>query len=116
MLFSMQCPDSLRNSVSRTEDYEDYNKSIDTPSEKGLAKLHRNVMYAMQTNMRHQTQWSMMMQQAFELEDRIMNDISLNKQYKHSFPVMRHSLVQKFYTPQIGKILFNIDFLSLSQY
>lgn len=106
LILIFQCPESLRSSVSRTEDYEDYNKSIDTPSEKSLAKLHRNVMYAMQTNTRHQTQWNMMLQQAFELEDRILNDISVDRQYKHSFPVLRPQLVTKVYTPQMGRYLF----------
>ncbi|XP_060552917.1 G-protein coupled receptor-associated protein LMBRD2-like [Ruditapes philippinarum] len=96
-----KCPDSVRNSVSRTEDYEDYNKSIETPSEKALVKLHRNVIYAMQTNKRHQTQWSMMMQKSFELEDRILNDMSIDKRYKHSFPVQRNRIVQRFFTPNI---------------
>jgi len=99
-----KCPETLSSSISRNEDYEDYNKSIDTPSEKALAKLHRNVMYAMQTNQRHQTQWNMMMQQAFELEDRILNDISVDKHYKHSFPVLRHHILQRIYNPQVGKL------------
>ena len=98
--------------MSRTEDYEDYNKSIETPSEKALVKLHRNVIYAMQTNKRHQTQWSMMMQKSFELEDRILNDMSIDKRYKHSFPVQRNRIVQRFFTPNIGTEVFLI-FLKL---
>ncbi|KAL4235670.1 LMBR1 domain-containing protein 2 [Mactra antiquata] len=96
-----KCPESLKSSVSRTEDYEDYNKSIETPSEKALVKLHRNVIYAVQTNKRHQTQWSMMMQKAFELEDRILNDMSIDKNYKHSFPVARNKIFKQFYTPNV---------------
>ncbi|XP_052775817.1 G-protein coupled receptor-associated protein LMBRD2-like isoform X2 [Mya arenaria] len=96
-----KCPESVKNSISRNEDYEDYNKSIDTPAEKSLAKLHRNVIYAMQTNKRHQTQWSMMMQTAFNLEDQILNEMSVDKRYKHSFPVQRNKLMQQFFTPTI---------------
>ena len=92
----------MQTCASRTEDYEDYNKSIDTPSEKALVKLHRNVIHAMQTNKRHQTQWSMMMGQAFNLEDRIMNEMSVDKRYKHSFPVQRHWIVQRIYSSNAG--------------
>ena len=97
----------MRNSVSRTEDYEDYNKSIDTPSEKTLAKLHRNVIHAMQTNQRHQTQWSMMMKQAFDLEDVIMNEMSVDRRYKSSLPVQRRSLVQRIYSPTTGQCMLS---------
>ncbi|XP_052274566.1 G-protein coupled receptor-associated protein LMBRD2-like isoform X2 [Dreissena polymorpha] len=96
-----KCPETVRNSVSRTEDYEDYNKSIDTPSEKSLAKLHGSVIYSMQTNKRHQTQWSMMMQKAFDLEDLILNEVSMDRRYKHSFAVQRNAVLQKFFTPTV---------------
>lgn len=96
-----KCPESVRNSVSRTEDYEDYNKSIETPSEKALVKLHRNVIHAMQTHKRHQTQWNMMMQKALDLEDRKNNETSMDKRYMHSFPPIRNRIVQRFFTPSI---------------
>ena len=99
----------MKNSVSRTEDYEDYNKSIDTPSEKTLAKLHRNVIYAMQTNKRHQTQWNMMIEKAFNLEDLILNEMSADRRYKHSFPPQRSSILQKFYNPVVGMTWFFLN-------
>lgn len=97
----LKCPESMKTSVSRTEDYEDYSVSIDTPSESALVKMHRNVIYAMQTNTRHQTQWTNMMEKAFQLEDMIINEISADHKYKNSFPPGRHPLIQKIYTPKI---------------
>ena len=85
-------------------DYEDYNKSIDTPAEKSLVKLHRNVIHAMQTNTRHQTQWSNMMAKAFRLEDVIMNETSIDRRYKHSFSEGRPSFIRNIYTPTAGNV------------
>lgn len=97
----LKCPESMRKSISRNEDYEDYNKSIDTPSEKSLVKLHRNVIHAMQTNTRHQTQWNNMMKKAFSLQDILSNETSIDKRYKHSFSEGRPSFVRNIYTPTV---------------
>lgn len=97
----LRCPESLRNSASRNEDYEDYNKSIDTPSEKSLVKLHRNVIHYMQTNTRHQTQWNNMMKKAFSLQDVIQNEASLDRRYKHSFSEGRPNFIRNIYTPTV---------------
>ena len=45
-----KCPESVQETVRRStrEDYQDYNNPTETPTEKSLVRLHKNVIKAMQ--------------------------------------------------------------------
>lgn len=106
LLVSLQCPESMRHSVSRNkDDYEDYDTSRDTPTEKTLVKLHKRVIEKSQAHKRTHAQWNMLMERAFELEDIEANEGNRDRTFKHSFTPTNRGLLSTIYTPQAGIVL-----------
>ncbi|XP_011494522.1 PREDICTED: LMBR1 domain-containing protein 2 homolog isoform X1 [Ceratosolen solmsi marchali] len=85
-------PAELRDRMNRRQLPED--TPIDVPSEKALIRLHRNTIKSLQTLQRTETQWGILVDSIFDLEDIARNQISHDKKFKPTFPV-QHSLLQR---------------------
>ncbi|KAL5016235.1 hypothetical protein ScPMuIL_005824 [Solemya velum] len=97
-----KCPESMRQSVKKNiDDYEDYSKAQDTLSEKALVRLHKRVIRASQTNHRTQTQWNLLLEKCFDLEDMSANEGRQDRIYKHSFGDYNRGFWRSIYTPTI---------------
>ncbi|CAH1775347.1 unnamed protein product [Owenia fusiformis] len=82
----LKCPENLQNQVSRNrDDFQDFNNPTETPTEKSLVRLHKNVIKTSQTHRRTQTQWVTAMEKAVELEDIAANEISPDRKFRRSF-------------------------------
>jgi len=80
-----KCPESVQNSVQRNmDDYEDYNNPTETPTEKSLIRLHKSVIKRSQHYRRTQCQWSTLLEEAFQLEDIALNEVSSQRQFVRS--------------------------------
>ncbi|XP_033736886.1 G-protein coupled receptor-associated protein LMBRD2-like isoform X1 [Pecten maximus] len=98
----LKCPESLRQNVrSNNDDYEDYNKPQDVPSEKTLVRLHKRVIQATQTNHRTQAQWNNLMSKAYELEDISNNEGKTDHVFHSSHGQKTSSLLSSLYTPTV---------------
>ena len=103
---SLQCPESLQNSVKRNmDDYEDYNNPTETPTEKSLIRLHKSVIRASQQYRRTQCQWGNLIERTLELEDIDLNETSSNKKFLRSTESY-DGRFKRIYTPTVGKALF----------
>ncbi|OCU02596.1 hypothetical protein XELAEV_18008359mg [Xenopus laevis] len=100
-----KCPAEYQEKMGRNmDDYEDFEeKNISYPSEKTLVKLHKQVIYAVQRHRRTQVQWSILLEQAFHLEDVAKNETSAAKQFVHTFPHQEPEswIMRRLYTPTI---------------
>ncbi|XP_064153409.1 G-protein coupled receptor-associated protein LMBRD2a isoform X2 [Anguilla rostrata] len=83
-----KCPVDYQEKMGRNmDDYEDYDERRSTyPSEKSFAKLHKQVIYAVQRHNRTQVQWRILLEQAFHLEDVARNETSPSRLFVRSFP------------------------------
>ncbi|XP_021377021.1 LMBR1 domain-containing protein 2-like isoform X3 [Mizuhopecten yessoensis] len=96
------CPDSLRQNVcSNNDDYEDFNKPQDVPSEKTLVRLHKHVIQATQTNHRTQAQWNNLMSKAYELENISSNEGKTDRIFLSSNGRTTSGLWSSVYTPTV---------------
>eukprot|EP00066_Takifugu_rubripes_P029394 XP_011618660.1 PREDICTED: LMBR1 domain-containing protein 2-B-like [Takifugu rubripes] len=100
-----KCPVEYQEKMGRNmDDYEDFDDKQNTyPSEKSLAKLHKQVIYAVQRHNRTRVQWQMLLQQAIHLEDVAKNETSLTHQFVHSFPSAEPDgwFTRYIYTPTV---------------
>ncbi len=104
-----KCPESFRNNLRRNiEDYNDYDESSnsqrDIPNEKSLVALHSRLIKCLQINNRTVNQWSMMVQEAFLVEDILLNETNSNKTFMTTMPIQRNIVYQKFFNPTIGNL------------
>uniref|UniRef100_A0A674GKE1 LMBR1 domain containing 2 n=1 Tax=Taeniopygia guttata TaxID=59729 RepID=A0A674GKE1_TAEGU len=86
------------------DDYEDFDERQNSyPSEKSLAKLHKQVIYSVQRHRRTQVQWQILLEQAFYLEDVAKNESSATRQFVHTFHSQEpeNKIIQYFYTPTV---------------
>ncbi|OWF39089.1 LMBR1 domain-containing protein 2-like isoform X2 [Mizuhopecten yessoensis] len=98
----LKCPDSLRQNVcSNNDDYEDFNKPQDVPSEKTLVRLHKHVIQATQTNHRTQAQWNNLMSKAYELENISSNEGKTDRIFLSSNGRTTSGLWSSVYTPTV---------------
>ncbi|XP_064624618.1 G-protein coupled receptor-associated protein LMBRD2-like isoform X2 [Lineus longissimus] len=96
-----KCPENIQEFAKRRlRDEDDSNNPTETPTEKSLVRLHKRVIRAMQDHHRTQCQWSLLMEKAFELQDIAQNEVSLDRQFKHSFEP-EESVCKKCYNPTI---------------
>ncbi|XP_062410458.1 G-protein coupled receptor-associated protein LMBRD2B isoform X2 [Sardina pilchardus] len=82
-----KCPVDYQEKMGRNmDDYEDFDDKRNTyPSEKSLAKLHKQTIYAVQRHNRTRVQWQMLLEEAFHLEDVAKNETSSSREFVHSF-------------------------------
>ncbi|XP_078106971.1 G-protein coupled receptor-associated protein LMBRD2B-like [Sander vitreus] len=73
------------------------------PTKRGLIKLHKKVISAVQRHGQTQVQWSILLDQAFHLEDVAESQSSPVRHFNHSFPSVRHhSWIYRFiFTPTV---------------
>ncbi|KAG7269387.1 hypothetical protein CRUP_008391 [Coryphaenoides rupestris] len=81
----------------------DNQPTVDPPTKGGLTKLHKRVITAVQRQRQSQVQWSILLQQAFHLEDVAKSQGSPLRQLVHSFPSPQHAtpLRRFLYTPTV---------------
>nr|XP_043881826.1 G-protein coupled receptor-associated protein LMBRD2B-like [Solea senegalensis] len=73
------------------------------PTKNGLIRLHKKVISAVQRQSQTRVQWSILLDQAFHLEDVAKSQSSPVKHFFHSFPSTHgHSWIRRFiYTPTV---------------
>jgi len=73
-----------------------------TPDEKSLAKLHKQVMVALQTHRRTEAQWVEVIDRVYSLEDENKNQISNEKVFKRqTTPAGPTPLWRRIYSPSL---------------
>ncbi|CAB0039639.1 unnamed protein product [Trichogramma brassicae] len=92
-------PAEMKDMMNRRQLPDD--TPIDIPSEKALIRLHRNTIKSLQTLQRTETQWGILVEDIFNLEDIARNQTSHDKRFKPSFPVQRSGISRYFYNPVI---------------
>ncbi|KAK7868492.1 hypothetical protein R5R35_001901 [Gryllus longicercus] len=90
-------PVELRERMNRRQLPDD--TPTDAPSEKALIRLHRQVIKALQTAHRTETQWSLLVDDILVLEDVVRNQVSHDRHYKPTFQPDRASWLRVFITP-----------------
>ncbi|XP_044287117.1 G-protein coupled receptor-associated protein LMBRD2 isoform X1 [Varanus komodoensis] len=100
-----KCPPEYQERMGRNmDDYEDFEERPNTyPTEKSLAKLHKQVIYSVQRHRRTQVQWQILLEQAFYLEDVAKNETSATHQFVHTFQSQEpeNKIIQYLYTPTV---------------
>ncbi|XP_071811243.1 G-protein coupled receptor-associated protein LMBRD2-like isoform X2 [Apostichopus japonicus] len=98
-----KCPDTFQDSlVKHLDDFQDYGQRKEQiPSEKDLVKLHSKVIYAMQSRRRTSTQWDILVEKAFELEDVKSNESNHSKNYHHTYDPNYNGLKSYICTPNV---------------
>lgn len=92
-------PIELRDRMSRRQLPED--TPIDVPSEKSLIRLHKQVIKSLQVLQRTETQWKILVEKIFALEDVLKNLTSMDRRFKHTFPKPKSTFVRFIYSPLI---------------
>lgn len=73
----------------------------DAPSEKALVRLHKQVIKSLQYLQRTETQWNILVQKIFTLEDTLKNLNSRDKTFKHTFEKTKPLFSRFVYTSTI---------------
>lgn len=85
------------------------------PSLKALVRLHKQVIKALQTLQRTQTQWGLLLEEVLHLEDVAANQRSREHRFKPSFSRTRSAVARLLYTPAIGTIqLLNFKLIHIT--
>lgn len=92
-------PVELKDRMNRRQLPDD--TPTDTPSEKSLIRLHRQIIKALQTLQRVETLSGIMVNKIFDLEDVEKNQVSHERRFKSTFPVHRSFLLRIIYNPVI---------------
>uniref|UniRef100_A0A3Q4H091 LMBR1 domain containing 2a n=1 Tax=Neolamprologus brichardi TaxID=32507 RepID=A0A3Q4H091_NEOBR len=72
------------------------------PTKRVLVKLHEKVVSAVQRHNQTQVQWSILLEQAFHLEDVAKSQNNSLRHFTHSFPLAHHGWIRRFiYTPTV---------------
>lgn len=92
-------PVELRDRMNRRQLPDD--TPTDIPSEKVLIRLHRQVIKALQTAHRTETQWGLLVDDILSLEDVVRNQVSHDRHYKPTFQPDRPGWLRIFITPTL---------------
>ncbi|KRT79245.1 hypothetical protein AMK59_8670 [Oryctes borbonicus] len=74
---------------------------IDCPNEKAFIRIHKQVIKALQVLQRTETQWNLLVEKIFSLEDVMKNLNSRDRMFKHTFETPRNKLTRFFYNSTI---------------
>lgn len=100
-----KCPDTFKAVVSnptrRRNSDSDANFPVQTPTEKSLIRVHRQLIKALKTQRRTHTQWNILIDRALQLEDISRNEDSNERCFKTAFQVARSQWIRALYTPTI---------------
>lgn len=94
-------PAELKDRMNRRQLPDD--TPTDTPTEKALIRLHRQTIKALQTLQRIETQWGILVDKIFYLEDVAKNQVSHDRRFKQAFPTHRSLPFRIIYNPVVGK-------------
>ncbi|EFN82289.1 LMBR1 domain-containing protein 2 homolog [Harpegnathos saltator] len=92
-------PAELKDRMNRRQLPDD--TPTDTPTEKSLIRLHRQTIKALQTLQRIETQWGILVDKIFDLEDVAKNQVSHDRRFKQAFPTHRSLPFRIIYNPVI---------------
>nr|XP_040052232.1 G-protein coupled receptor-associated protein LMBRD2B-like [Gasterosteus aculeatus aculeatus] len=97
-----KCPSEYKEELGRTVESSGGEQNV-PPTKRGLIKLHKKVISAVQSHGQTQVQWSILLEEAFHLEDVAKSQSSPIRQFIHSSPSERHaSWIHRFiYTPTV---------------
>lgn len=95
-----KCPTRYQEEMGRNVENPSENRAI--PTKSGLIKLHQKVISAVQRHSQTQVQWSLLLDEAFHLEDIAKSESSPLRVITKSFSSNRPGWVRKFiYTPTV---------------
>lgn len=92
-------PPELRERMNRRQLPDD--TPTDAPSDKALVRLHKQVIKALQTQHRTETQWGLLVDRIVMLEDVARNQVSHDQRYKPTFQPPRSFWLRVIYSPTI---------------
>ncbi|KAJ4439657.1 LMBR1 domain-containing protein 2 homolog [Periplaneta americana] len=92
-------PPELRERMNRRQLPDD--TPTDAPSDKALVRLHKQVIKALQTQHRTETQWGLLVDRIVMLEDVARNQVSHDHRYKPTFQPPRSFWLRVIYSPTI---------------
>lgn len=92
-------PTELRDRMNRKQLPDD--TPTDLPSEKALIRLHKQTIKSLQVLQRTETQWNILVEKIFDLEDTLKNQISRDHRFKRTFPKDRTWFTRFLYTSTI---------------
>ncbi|KAM9360954.1 G-protein coupled receptor-associated protein LMBRD2a [Symphorus nematophorus] len=97
-----KCPTEYREEMERNGESSGGEQNA-LPTKRSLIKLHKKVITAVQRHSQTQVQWSILLDEAFHLEDVAKSQTSMVRQFIHSFPsAHHHSWIQRFiYSPTV---------------
>ncbi|XP_034728132.1 G-protein coupled receptor-associated protein LMBRD2a [Etheostoma cragini] len=97
-----KCPTEYQEEMGRNVE-SSCGEQNPLPTKRGLIKLHKKVISAVQRHGQTRVQWSILLDQAFHLEDVAESQSSPVRHFNHSFPSVRqHSWIHRFiYTPTV---------------
>nr|CAD7195961.1 unnamed protein product [Timema douglasi] len=93
-------PVELKERMNRRHLPED--TPTDAPSYKALIRLHRQVIKALQTQHRTETQWGILVDKVISLEDVARNQVNHETRFRPTFQRSRPAIVRLLYTPTLG--------------
>lgn len=94
-------PVELRERMNRRALPED--TPTDAPSEKALVRLHKQVIKSLQCLQRTETQWGILVEKIFMMEDTLKNMNSRDRTFKRTFETPRSITRRYLYTSTVGK-------------
>ncbi|CAG9856412.1 unnamed protein product [Phyllotreta striolata] len=92
-------PTELQERMKRRQLPDD--TPTDPPSEKALIRLHKQTIKSLQVLQRTETQWHLIVEKVFELEDTLKNQVSREKVYKRTFEKRRGWFRRFVYTSKM---------------
>ncbi|XP_011307481.1 LMBR1 domain-containing protein 2 homolog [Fopius arisanus] len=92
-------PVEVKDKISRRQLPDD--TPLDGPSEKALIRLHRQTIKALQTLQRTETQWGILMEKIFQLEDIANNLSNHDRRFKSSFGKLRPLYIRIICNPTV---------------
>ncbi|KAL7392006.1 hypothetical protein ABVT39_017964 [Epinephelus coioides] len=97
-----KCPAEYQEELGRKMERSCGEQNV-LPTKWSLIKLHKKVISAVQRHGQTEVQWSILLDQAFHLEDVAKSQSSPVRQFIHSFPsAHQHSWIHRFiYTPTV---------------
>lgn len=90
-------PPELRERMNRHQLPDD--APTEAPSDKALVRLHKQVIKALQTQHRTETQWGFLVDHILMLEDVAQNQVSRDRRYKSTFQPPRPFWLRILYSP-----------------
>lgn len=96
-----KCPIEYQEEMRRNVECSSGEQDV-LPTKRHLVKLHKKVISVVQRHGQTQVQWSILLDEAFHLEDVAKSQSSPVRHFTHSFPTAHHnSWMHRFYSPAV---------------